>query len=316
MMYQGRQYGTGWVNDPIEVARILNHLDRTQAARPFASVAAAKLLAGPDDDQSFLAWKAEEKVRGHILPSWDQGQYGTCVSFGWGRGVNDLMLIAAASGTGSDPGKDIATEPIYGGSRVEVGNGRIAGDGSVGAWAARWVKEWGNLLRQVYGKWDLTRYSGDLSRQWGRSGVPDELEPICREHPVKTVALIEDATQAWKLLGNGYPIPICSGVGFDSPLAEGFCERSGSWGHCMLVRGRMVARFRGRRERAFIIQNSWGDYIEGEKVIFDGDGNHVELPEGCFGVHWSAMEDIIGERDSFAASDFVGFEPRDLSWYF
>ena len=41
----------------------------------------------------------------------------------------------------------LSPEVIYGGSRVEIGGGRIRGDGSIGAWAARWVRDYGVVPR-------------------------------------------------------------------------------------------------------------------------------------------------------------------------
>lgn len=305
----------GWHRRPDAVAATLRYLERTQPVSPYAEVSAAGLLTQADDDRPALLWKAEEALRGGLAPSWDQDGAGTCVSFGFGRGTNDLMLLQIVrQKEEGDPGVDVATEPIYGGSRVEVGGGEIRGDGSVGAWAARWVREWGVLLRQKYGNHDLTRYSVALSRAWGQTGVPDELEPECRLHPVRTVAQVRRAEEAWRLLGNGYPVPVCSTVGFDSPLEDGFCAARGEWPHCMLLRGRLVARYRGTRVRAFCVQNSWGDYLRGEAVIRDADGNPVPLPPGCFGILWEDCEAILREGDSFALSDLVGFAPRDLSW--
>lgn len=308
----------GWHHRPEDVRAVLYELERTQPVMPYASIAASHLKRA-DDDRPVLLWKAEEKVKGGEQPSWDQGQVGTCVSFGWGRGTNDLLYGMVARGVSDKPPADVATEPIYGGSRVEVGGGRISGDGSVGAWAAKWVSGWGLLFRQPYlsGKWNLSKYSEQLSRHWGYYGVPDELEPVCKEHPVKTVALVQKASEAWSLLGNGYPIPICSGVGFDSPLVEGFCERSGSWGHCMLLRGRLIAKRRGKNLKAFVIQNSWADYLagQGEPYVTDGDGKRVKLPQGCFCVDEATVDLILSEQDSFSISDAIGFEVRELDWY-
>lgn len=239
-----------------------------------------------------------------------------CVSFGWGRGANDLLNIMAAAGVISLPEAEVATEPIYGGSRVEVGGGRIRGDGSVGAWAAKWCLNWGLLLRKIYSKYSLERYSESLSRQWGRSGVPDELEPIAKQFPIKSVAQCNSVEEAWKGLGSGYILPICSNVGFASPYVDGFCARKGSWNHCMVVRGRVVAKHRGSNTRAYACQNSWGGYIKGEPYFTDADGNRERLPEGCFLMTENDLGAILRQTDSFLISDVQGFPRRDpMDWF-
>lgn len=235
-----------------------------------------------------------------------------CVSFGFGRGCQDLMLIEIAAGEPEEwPGAEVATEPIYGGSRVEVGGGRIGGDGSVGAWAAEWVTKWGVLLRQKYGTIDLSSYSESRSRQWGDRGCPDELEPLAREHPVRSAAMVTSAQEAWAALGSGYPIPPCSDQGFTSTLKDGICEASGNWNHCMEFRGRFVHH---TGERVFPTQNSWGGYLRGERTTKDIHGNVITLPEGCFLARWDVVDRMLRQRDSFALSGFKGFPKRNLDW--
>lgn len=310
--------GMGWLDRPNDRKVSCQELTRMQGTID------VRILAGPlfraaDDDGPRPLWLAEEKIKGGPQPSWDQGQAGTCVSFGWGRGVNDLMCVEIGAGEPEEyPGADVATEPIYGGSRVQVGSKRIPPneDGSVGAWAAEFVTRWGVLLRKQYGPIDLTTYSTAASRRWGAEGVPASLEPVCREHPVQTVAMVTTSAEAWTLLGHGYPIPICSDVGFESPLVEGFCQPAGQWGHCMLVRGRLLAKYRGGTGKAFVIQNSWGDYLagQGEPAVTLSDGSTLRLPPGCFCVTDRWLDRILSQQDSFAISNFKGFETRTLDW--
>lgn len=307
----------GWVDDPAAVREVISQLPDAQGCPAFFDEAAPEIMGAADDDKPFLAWLAEDKVRGQRKPSWNQNPAGTCVSFGWGRGGNDLILCSAARGEIEAPPEDVATEPVYGLSRVEVGGGRIRGDGSVGAWAAKAVMMWGLLLRKVYlNKYDLTKYSVTISRDWGRNGVPDELEPIAKQFPVKTVTLCLTVDEAWKGLGNGYLLPICSNVGFQgSRYDDGFCDPRGNWNHCMLVRGRTLAKRKGRTVKAFAVQNSWGDYIDGEAWYTDGDGNRVELPEGCFLIEENVLARILAQNDSFLMSDVHGFPRRDpMDW--
>jgi hypothetical protein len=306
-IYQGF---TGWVDDPAEVQRTVNLITMRQGMPAYFVLGGMSTQVA--EDETVLFWEAEKKVLGKILPSWNQGSVGSCVSFGYGRASQDLMLIEIAKGEPEEwPGCEVATEPIYGGSRVEVGGGRISGDGSVGAWAAEWVRRWGILLRKVYGNYDLGKYSESRCRAWGQSGCPDDLEPIAKQHPVRTVGIVSNGDECWTAIGNGYPVPVCSGQGFTSRLVDGFCEASGSWAHCMTIRGRFVHPQRGK---SFVIQNSWGGYLSGEPKTKDIHGKEIELPEGCFSTTANVVDRMMRARDSFALSGLDGFPARRLDW--
>jgi len=304
----------GWADLPAEAAACTAAIAREQPFPPYFSDSEAHAVP-VRGDKDVLLWEAERKVRGRLMPSWNQRRAGTCVSFGWARGGNDLVMQAAADGLIEAPASDLATEPVYALSRVEVGGGRISGDGSVGAWAAKAVRDWGMILRGVHGRYDLSEYSESLSRQWGRTGLPDDLEPVARQKPIRGVALVRTGQEAWDAGGSGYPVPVCSNRGFTSRYDQGFCDPSGSWNHCMVFRGRVTARRGGRLVRALPCQNSWGGYIQGERSYEDADGNRRELPEGCFLVDLEVADRMLRQADSFAVSSIEGFPRRErLEW--
>ena len=256
-------------------------------------------------------WEAEEAILKSLLPAHAQ-KIGSCVSHGWGRGAQDLMLceIWFHKESESFPGQ-VATEPIYAGSRVEIGRGRIGNkDGSLGSWAADWVSKYGIVIRGKYGNVDLSFNDENLAKRWGapNAGVPDDLESLAKEHPVKTVALVTTTQGAADALANYYPIPICSNQGFSMVRdANGICRGEGQWAHCMLVRG--VCILKGGK-RIFIIQQSWGESPTGPNVLKLESGKEVTMPQGCFGCEEQVMAKILGARDSFAISGFVGFKKR------
>lgn len=305
---------TGWVQpEADETEAAVRAIAAFQGVPAQFSRVGQAAMAG-DDNHSQFVFLAEQKVVGSLLPSWDQGPYGECVSFGWGRGSQDCMFVAIASGNGSWPGPQVATEPIYAGSRVEIGQGKIRGDGSTGAWAAQWVQKFGLLFRQQYPGYDLSSYNGSLGRQWGRRGVgvPKSLEDLSKQHPVKTVAQVTTADELWSALGNLYPVPVCSDVGFDGkPGSDGIIAPRGTWGHCMLFRGRYTDPVKGR---CVVCQNSWGDYLNGRLTVHTADMGDVQLPEGCFGVTLAVAGRMVAENDSFAISDVQGFPSRKIDW--
>jgi len=302
-------YQQGWIDRPDEVDAVLATLPMPRFCT------AAPGLTGTSKGKDALFWRAEEKVLGKRLPANHQTR-GTCVSQGFGRGAQDVKLIDIAIHKEPEEWRgEVATEPIYAGSRVEVGRGQLGAneDGSVGAWAAKWVQDWGILLRQKYGKWDFTRPDDELAAQLGspRAGVPDELEPIAREHPIKTVSLAKTGEEAADGLSNWYPLPICSSQGFTEVRdSNGFCKPKGTWYHCMVGRG--FCTVKGNRP-AVPIQQSWGNLSPtgNDKVTLES-GEDIILPEGVFLVDLEVIDKMVRQGDSFLLSGFVGFPSQQL----
>jgi hypothetical protein len=222
------------------------------------------------------------------------------------------MAAARAGYDTPDLREQVATEPLYGFSRVEVGKGRIGGDGSTGAWAARAVTDWGVLKRRVYGEYDFRKYSGQLARTYGRSGVPNDLEPIARERIVDTTSLVVTDDEAKAALYNGYPLPVCSNQGFKQTRDKyGFCDPSGNWAHCMLARGICMAKRGGSFELAIPIQQSWGESPTGSHEVELQSGRTLKLPQGVFLIEFEVLLRMLkGWRDSFAMTGGKTFLPQ------
>jgi hypothetical protein len=231
---------------------------------------------------------------------------GDCVSHGWGLGVDVLVATQIKAGASEEFKGPSATEIIYAGSRVEIGKGACGNqDGSVGAWAAQFVVKYGTLIRGKYPGLDLTTYDGQTAKKLGapHAGVPDPLEPEVKEHPVQTTSLIRNYSEARDAIANGYPVPVCSQVGFDGQGGsqtkrdeKGFAKRNGKWPHCMLFAG--VDDEDGRP--GLLCINSWGpSWITGPK--------RHDQPEGSFWVDADTVDDMLREGDSFAMSGYTGY---------
>jgi len=291
----------GWIDDPKAVAAIA-------ALQPIASFGDTE--AGQDSsplpDHVFL-WDAAKKVTGNLLPPRNQGNIGTCVSFGTARAIEYTMCAEIAAGE-QEQFRTVATEPIYGGSRVEIGKGRLGrGDGSVGAWAAQWAKDYGIIERAKHGAYDLSQYSVTLSRTWGQSGVPDNLEGVARLHPIQAITKITSWEQAKRALASGYGISVSSDQGFAMTRdPDGFARAVGSWSHCMCLSGYQTGIREGGR-----IDNSWGASAHTGPT---GAGNPG--PEG-FWADARTLERMLSYGDSWAFSAFAGFPARpkkSLDW--
>lgn len=239
----------GWRPMPAEVARVQAELTYPVAARTPIGKIAEDDLPG----EVFL-WQVYERLFGAKLPGKNQGRVGSCVSFGTNKAVEATMLCEIAAGE-PEEFHFLVEEVTYGGSRVEVGGGRIRGDGSVGAWAADFVRKWGIIARGKYGNYDLTRYSESTCRQFGDRGVPDDLESEAKLHPVTDVTKVTTWADAKRMMATGHGVAICSDQGFSMKRdSRGVAAPSGSWAHCMNLDGYVVS---GEDEFGYI-SNQWG----------------------------------------------------------
>jgi len=287
----------GWVDSPRDVEAFLSTLSEPMFAR------AAAPIADSGKGKAVLLHKNLEKVLGKF-PIHNQ-TIGDCVSHGWSLCIDVLKATEIVAGEAESFNAETATEAIYALSRVEIGGGRLGNeDGSLGAWAADAVKKYGTLARIKYGNYDLTTYDGQRAKAWGgaRKGLPDELEPIAKEHPVTTVSLVTTYEQARDAIANGYPVPVCSMQGFaETRDADGFAAPKGTWPHCMAF----IAVDDAYKRPGLLCMNSWGpDWIRGPK--------RNDQPDGSFWVDADVVNRMLAQRDSFAISGFQGYPARKL----
>jgi hypothetical protein len=288
----------GWVPNPAAVAAV-------KATLPCPEFQATEAFragdAGPDD---VFLWDACRKATGRPLPARDQGAVGACVGFGTANAIEHLICVQIASGA-AERFRELAPEVIYAGSRVEVGGGGISGDGSVGAWAAKFVRDWGVVPRGVYSALDLSRYDERTCRRLGAVGLSDDLERLAKEHPVKAVTTVRTWAECRAAVRNGYPVAVCSSQGFTMNRdADGFGRPQGVWMHCMAVVG-----VRGGARPGGFLLNSWGDRAH------TGPGGLGDPPAAGFWVDAAVLDRMLGEGDSWAFSGFTGFPARKLDWY-
>jgi len=293
----------GWSPSPEGVQEFVDSLPH-----PEFQDAAPNLVA---TNQPIFLWRALPKD--YVI---EKQVIGDCVSWGHKHAVDILSATDFKLGL-SNKFIPVCSESIYGGSRVE-GRGKPEGsggysDGSYGAAACKWLVNYGVIYRDVYqtpnGELDLRKYdtTGNRPKQWGNFGNGGKgdkgfLDNIAKAHPVKSVTRVNTWEDCVKAIQNGYPITICSSVGFNKVTdANGFCFRQGQWNHCMTIEG---VRF--DIEGAYI-QNSWGDYCDQRKGKFPED-----MPKGGFWATRRDIETILAAGDSWAISGVKGFPPRKM----
>lgn len=294
---------TGWVADPDAVVAFSQTLD----VKVFSATPAGEVLVR-DLPKFVYGWKPYTQLFGRPPPIKNQGDLGSCVSFGTNTAIERTLSGEIVRRNGSkEEHSFFVEEATYGGSRVEVGGGRIRGDGSVGAWAAEWVVKWGVVPRKQYPEADLTTYSTTRGRDWGRNGVPAWAEAVAKKFPVKSTVQVKDWSEAKKAIAQSYNIAVCSNQGFDRTRdSRGVARPRGSWSHCMCLDGYHTDE---NGNEFGHITNSWGaDYHVGP--VGWGEPN-----SDGFWAESSVIDRMLKQGDSWAFSGVTGFPRRaPLDW--
>lgn len=272
--------------------------------RPAFGTAAAEFgIVGSGRGKTVHLWKCIEQLN---------GQYNTrrqedsdCVSQGTATTVDIVKSVEIVVNDELEEWTgETCTEPIYGGSRVQVGKGQLGkGGGSYGGWAAQFCKQFGCFSRGIYGRYDLSKYDVNKVRLWATQGCPQELLNISKEHPIKAISRIHNYYEAIDSLANGYSLTICSNQGFTTVRdKDGFCNPDGIWPHCMACVG-----FDDNSKRPGIeISNSWGLYIGG-KPKFDE-------PASIFFCDAEVFDKMCNQQGSecWSFSDYNGYPQKKL----
>jgi hypothetical protein len=239
--------------------------------------------------------------QGQLL-SRNQNPAGTCVGFGTATPLD--ILAAADIAVRREPEAFAGTfspDWCYGASREISGNlGRW--DGSYGSAAAKAIREWGTLLQSDsrYSE-DLQSYDYKRARYWARYGVPEDLRTAAGDHKVLHTTRVNNADEAWVLIGNAYPFNMCSNIGWNADRdSDGAIRRRGNWSHSMGVTSRRTTPS-GRR--LFLVHQSWGDRWTGGPYWED-------QPLGSFWADFDDIDRAIRQGDTFSYSGYEGFIRR------
>jgi len=289
----------GWVEDPVAVGEVLEGLPFPV----FGSTDAAGLSLEECPDE-VLGWKVWKEVTGNPWPVFQQGSIGSCVAFGTSAAI--MFTIASECYAGEPETAFIPCfESIYGLSRVEIGQRRLGrGDGSIGAWAAKAVRDYGVLPQGVHGKYDLSSYSVSRCKDWGWSGLPDDLEPAAKKHPIKETTQVRTFDELVLALAQGFGVQVASSQGFSMRRdSAGYCTPSGRWQHSMSF----IGYRRKGRAGAFIV-NSWGGSTT------TGPKSHEDAPLSGWWVEANVVESMLRQNDSFCFSGLAGMPRRTVDW--
>lgn len=253
---------------------------------------------------------AERELFGENRPA-DFQQRGTCVSRGTYRACQDSWLYSLArKGTIGRPVL-IAYEPIYAGSRVNVGRGQLGGeDGSVGAWAAQYVHDYGLLERAVYGSVDLSESREDLAVAWGAPGrgVPGEL--LQASSPFRAIShKAENVEELADCIAAGYAVAFCSNTLWGDRDGSGMARPSGRGGHCEEVCGVFLT---ADGDLGFVRQQSWGVRPRGPDVLSCKGGAMKTLRQGAYGAYAADLQRALQQGEAWAFEIRTGWRPGSV----
>lgn len=296
------------------------HTQAFFAKQPNITQAAADILSMADDDADVDLCDIYKEVTGQEFDDTDQNPNGTCVTHGNSKAGNLAVACMAKAGEITHPGADFAMEPTYGLMRFEIGykkyNSNLyrSGDGGVGSWCVEALLEYGFLLMKKYGNIDLSYYDKQRVLQYGRNGCPDELEPIAKEKPLKNAVLLNDANQAWRLIGQLNPLVHCSNQGFSmSRNSDGTCRANDTWPHCAIWDGRFTLP---NGSKVLRYGNSWqgGRHRKGylgDPITVPGKYGPIKL-SGC---QFLVPLDVVGSmirtgKETYAFEGVNGFKKR------
>jgi hypothetical protein len=250
-------------------------------------------------------WKAFSAVRGH---DWiTHQQIGPdCVAHGSASSLDLLTCTRIDSGKREKYVNDSSTDMIYaGGRKLIAGNPR--GAGMQGSWAVDYLTQYGNLLRQNYGTYDLTEYSTETLRYWTRVGVPESLQDEAKKHPLLAHIQVSTFEEARDVISAGYPVIFCSlmGANNDKRDEDGFIKPSGRWAHCWTMAGVQD----GRRPGVCLINSHGRSFGTGPKTHNQPDGS-VWIDAEQIDKHLRTF------NDSYAVSDYRGFTAPEKKYIF
>jgi hypothetical protein len=308
MSYGGQQFYFGWEKDEKSTEAYISSLAEPEVYN------AAPHLKGYGEGKDVLYWEIEEKVLGKQLPVWNQSSIGSCVSHGGGRSAQDLLLIQIAAGEREQwEGHEIAREPIYGGSRCNVG--RWYGsyqDGSTGAFCSEWLSRVGGLI--VYGPRGLDgTYNVSRCREWGAKGVSKEYVEKAQEHKLKS-ALVTSVEQIRDCLAAGKPINVCGTISRTMKRQKnGYCPKTGNnWAHSQELCGTCVVK---GNVPSVAYRNSWGEYLgeDNNRVTLES-GREIILPDGVYLARLEELAEELRQRDTFTYSGANGWKISVIPW--
>jgi len=249
---------------------------------------------------------AEKVVYGRFLDSFTQNR-GTCVGQGTARAIQDSTFDTIRQRGLIARFTEIAVAPIYAGSRSIIGKNRLGGsDGAVGAWAARFVREYKVVARGKYGQYDLSKRNGDEGYAVSWRQVPKEVldagEGQIIAYRCKTIEDMLDAAAA------RFCMAFCSTLTYGNKDSNGVSKMNSPANHCTEALGVAI----GLDGNPLIGgQQSWGNSRPSGPNTLKYRGGTVELRPGMCFVPAYEYAKALRSGECWAFQYLDGFRPKE-----
>ncbi len=253
-----------------------------------------------------LLWQYAKKLDSKCFT--EKQTTGDCVSHG-SRNARDITRAVEilVKKEPEDWFKMGATEPTYG-ARGHSGQGMSPGK------ASRFERDVGFLARHQYeGVVDLSKYNSSIGDRWGSSGVPQNVQELCRKNKVGLISQVRTQEDLMDAMFNGYAAH--SGqyaawtTGSNSKGVHG--RAPGGWNHDMCI-----CFFDDSKEffpfRVWGLMNSWGPWNQ------KPTGWPKEYGEWVPGMILTSGDDFnvcVESNDCWVYGGIEGYPPQRLPDY-
>ena len=237
---------------------------------------------------------------------------GSCVGRTGAMVADDLAAMQSAAGESVWPGHTLAAS-VYGPARVEIGHDihgdRVGGDGAVVAYAVESVTKFGMLHAKKYAigsnRWDFTGQGDDdaLCAEWGRSGMPDALEPTARTRVFREWAVVQNYEEARDAVAGGCPVYFGTSQSFwgrtRTRNANGYLRAIGKTAHSWHVAGCIDD---GAIVALVLDNRNWGD------DWCDGPEGPYPIGRGRFLCTPDDFNKLVDAGEAYAVSHYAGLD--------
>jgi len=296
----------GWIDDKKKVAQEMEGLKHP------LFLPAASQIKDSGEGKVVLLYKFVEKLIGEFNVRTQS--LGDCTSFGAATAVDCVKAAEIVSKKeNEDWFAETATEPIYIGSRINIGKGQLGnGGGSYGIWTAKCVNDIGAMGRADYSNlepgFNLKEYNPEIAESYSGSrgkGLSAKLVLEAGKYKIRTISQVSTYTEVRDAVANGYAVIICSNQGFSNKRdKEGFAAPSGNWAHCMAI---IAVDDKGegcsRRRPGTLVQNCFSE--DTEVLTENGWYLFSELPKN---IKVATINPDSGELEYQYPSEYQDYE--------